>query len=440
MNKLILFAAALLTAGSAMAGDGTITFKTVNNQSNMLFYASPTVPDSQKIFTDARLIPEIAEIIKKEAEEEWGGEDPYGDIYSFPEWYVECIVTKGDFSQGDLSVTKAGFTTSPSLPANAKVTNVYLPGRVTGGVTDSLMLAPYVKDVSDTAKHVQHRYLDVDDFNKYIATPTPAYGFLQYNEFKGYKLASTGNGTLLDIPFTTPYVYGGQSMEIMIHITTMDKSISKDLGFTYAQRQAELEVPTVFHGHNIDYVGAHMYQTFAADEKYVDWDYTGTPLEILLNELGLRKNRLPAFQLGFYTNDIRGTVKQEGVVVTGKKVTLYCVTPTGKQLVATQTTNSDGAFEFLNLDHTATYTLNVEDANIPETTTTFGDKAIENDVVAEIELKLLTGVEGISTTKSVTGVTYHNMQGIAATTPFQGLNVVVTQYSDGSKSIAKVIK
>ncbi len=435
MKKNLLFAATLLTAAAAMANDGTITFKTVNNQNNMLFYASPTMPDSQKIITDIILLPEIAEMVKQE-EQESG--QPYDNIGSFPIWYVECITTKGDLAQGDPTAIKAGFATQSALPVNAKITTLHLPGMLTGGNSDSLMVTPYIKELPDTVTRAPYR--DKVSFELDTITNKPIYGFQKLNELLGYKLGSQPGGSLLSIPFSSPYVYNGHGVDAMIYMTTMQKDIYKNLAFSFAKRKAEIEVATVYHGHNIDFQNANVYQNFAADEVYTDWDHTGTAIEIVLKHLALDKHSLPAFQFDFYTNDIRGTIKQENTAVAGKKVNLFCIEPTGKRLLGTQNTDVDGAFEFLNLDHTATYVIEVEDANIPETAATFGDKAIENDIIAEIVLQNPTGIEGVNTTKHVESVKYYNMQGIEGNTPFHGVNVVITRYNDGSKNIGKIVK
>lgn len=52
----------------------------------------------------------------------------------------------------------------------------------------------------------------------------------------------------------------------------------------------------------------------------------------------------------------------------------------------------------------------------------------------------VTNVEETLTTKTVVSVRYYNMMGMESRTPFDGINVVVTRYSDGSTSTLKVIK
>ena len=65
-------------------------------------------------------------------------------------------------------------------------------------------------------------------------------------------------------------------------------------------------------------------------------------------------------------------------------------------------------------------------------------------VVSPIDLStdgIITAVTDInSTTKTVRQVRYYNLAGIESSEPFDGINVVVTTYTDGSKSTAKILK
>ena len=48
--------------------------------------------------------------------------------------------------------------------------------------------------------------------------------------------------------------------------------------------------------------------------------------------------------------------------------------------------------------------------------------------------------DAVDAVKSVASVSYVNLAGLVSTEPFNGVNVVVTTYTDGSKSSVKVIK
>lgn len=51
-----------------------------------------------------------------------------------------------------------------------------------------------------------------------------------------------------------------------------------------------------------------------------------------------------------------------------------------------------------------------------------------------------TGVEDVDAEKTVAGVTYYNLLGVSSDCPFEGVNVVVTTYTDGTKSSKKIVK
>ncbi|CRH68969.1 Uncharacterised protein [Chlamydia trachomatis] len=58
----------------------------------------------------------------------------------------------------------------------------------------------------------------------------------------------------------------------------------------------------------------------------------------------------------------------------------------------------------------------------------------------KFELPASTGVENVNAQKAVAGVKYVNPQGIESNQPFDGMNIVVTTYTDGSHSSTKVVK
>jgi len=50
------------------------------------------------------------------------------------------------------------------------------------------------------------------------------------------------------------------------------------------------------------------------------------------------------------------------------------------------------------------------------------------------------GVETVNAGKAVAGVKYYNVAGVAADEAFEGMNIVVTKYVDGTQSVVKVVK
>ena len=51
-----------------------------------------------------------------------------------------------------------------------------------------------------------------------------------------------------------------------------------------------------------------------------------------------------------------------------------------------------------------------------------------------------TGIVDVLNAKQVVSEKYYNPAGIESDTPFKGVNIVVTRYSDGSTSTVKVLK
>lgn len=60
------------------------------------------------------------------------------------------------------------------------------------------------------------------------------------------------------------------------------------------------------------------------------------------------------------------------------------------------------------------------------------DKFQVNDVT--------TAIQSVNTGKQVTSVKYFNLAGVESATPFQGVNIVVNTYSDGTRSTNKIVR
>lgn len=54
--------------------------------------------------------------------------------------------------------------------------------------------------------------------------------------------------------------------------------------------------------------------------------------------------------------------------------------------------------------------------------------------------KVATGVNDVNSAKEVKGVSYFNMMGVESAQPFEGVNIMVTTYTDGTQSAAKVLR
>lgn len=68
------------------------------------------------------------------------------------------------------------------------------------------------------------------------------------------------------------------------------------------------------------------------------------------------------------------------------------------------------------------------------------DDPISLAVAPKLKYNVNTAISTISTNKQVTGVTYYNVAGVASVTPFDGINIVITRYSDGSQTATKILR
>lgn len=53
---------------------------------------------------------------------------------------------------------------------------------------------------------------------------------------------------------------------------------------------------------------------------------------------------------------------------------------------------------------------------------------------------VITAIDNMQQGKTVTGVIYYNIMGVASDVPYSGINIVETRYSDGSRTTAKIIR
>ncbi len=111
--------------------------------------------------------------------------------------------------------------------------------------------------------------------------------------------------------------------------------------------------------------------------------------------------------------------------------------------VYTATTDEEGKFTVNVVQNDKTYDATFskdgyKDVNIEGIDFADGSVALDEPVV--MELDNVTGVNGINAGKTVASVKYYNVAGQAADKAFQGVNIVVTTYTDGTTSTVKVIK
>ena len=85
----------------------------------------------------------------------------------------------------------------------------------------------------------------------------------------------------------------------------------------------------------------------------------------------------------------------------------------------------------------------VKEVAVPTTDAKSTSDASTKYVVYPLNLdadKVATGVNDVNSAKEVKGVSYFNMMGVESAQPFDGVNIMVTTYTDGTSSAAKVLR
>ena len=65
---------------------------------------------------------------------------------------------------------------------------------------------------------------------------------------------------------------------------------------------------------------------------------------------------------------------------------------------------------------------------------------MESEITDKLTYQVPTGIVDVMNAKQIVSEKYYNAAGIESDTPFKGVNIVVTRYSDGSTSTVKVLK
>ena len=418
-NNFMKKALLLLTCLMAFAGtnaQNSLEFTTVSNENDMLYYASPQMDEPQKIVTDAGLIPEVQGM----------------DLsYSIPKYIVECLVSNNDLNKGDANAVKDGASTRTSIPNLAKVVGMALPGTYKGGNSNVLEEITFFKNVgADVVNppYIDERFIDMENI---LTNPTE--GFVMYNNSLTCTLGATDDGILFTVPFTSPFIYNGESLLAAVYLSVKDGDRSNNVMFDFGKTTADAQNATIYHSYAEGANVTTQFNFYAGCNLPV----SGAAVQAVLDYLDLDENSLPAFLLDFYTNDIRGNVTLDDVAVSDLTVNLM---GDDRAIVATTTTDTEGNFVFESLDHTGNYTIEIDGYEIENNTVNFGDNAIDNDINVIVKLTTNTGIDSTIQAGQITDVKYINLAGVASSVPMSGMNLQVTTYSNGSRQVSKVIK
>ena len=358
----------------------------------------------------------------------------YQDIQNYPDadpgqrllkFQPEYLVTALDFTKGDTSKGTA------TLPANAKVIGLGLDGYDVA--TDWCSRGTYL-DVTAWCRNIPREQMELDYYDEIVEgyntnppvgtlfTDVVTYDGTFHNpDYPGYQCKFDPNanaqnpGTIVDLPFNnpdengrfTPFWYQGENIYLTLWMINCE-----DIHMKYrymAYDDAEAETASLMRSSSFCFSDAtyeYIRETFGVDLMY-----------------DLPQHRLPAFRTPYYTNDVR-------ITLTGhQNVTLELKDANGNVVPR----DEDG--NYYSLDHTMTYTLNIDGKENVELT--FDD--IYKDIDVKIH-KQSTGVDEVEAGKAIASVNYYNLAGQQSATPVEGVNIVVTTYTDGTRTTTKVIK
>ena len=155
----------------------------------------------------------------------------------------------------------------------------------------------------------------------------------------------------------------------------------------------------------------------------------------IVNTLDIQKNMIPAYELEYYTHDINGTVADEdGAPIAGANVEVTVGNDT-----YTATSGDDGKFVIEGLDYTQPCTITVTNGNESATAEMdFGSNA--NDIIVNVVTSPVTAIENVNAGKTVASVSYYDLTGRMSNEPINGVNVMITRYTDGTASVVKMVR
>ncbi len=349
-----------------------------------------------------------------------------GNLLRFMKFQPEYIVTAQDFTKGD---TDKGTAT---LPNNAKVIGLGLEGYDNGSWSTSHGIFHEVTAWCRNIPREQTQFIPgyagdgTDLLDGYNLRPPKGQLYTDTVNSRGYtnrpgyictfdpEANEQNPGLIVDIPFNVPdedghfipFWYQGENIYLTLWICNW---YDVNMKYRYmAYDQAEGVMASLMRSGNYCFNSESFY-----DIPYV----LGEPLPYDLPE-----HRLPAFRIPYYTNDLRITLE-------GMPAVLEVKDADGNSYPAA----ADG--NFYSLDHSQHYTLYVDGKARYEFD--FDNMYTDIDMVIK---KDLTAVEEIGATKAVNSIVYYNLSGQQSAEPVEGVNIVVTTYSDGTRTTAKVIK
>ena len=348
-----------------------------------------------------------------------------GKHYRPTMYQPEYLVTAQDFTKGD---TDKGTAT---LPNNAKVIGLGLDGFYQACEDNDncgQSVTAWCRNIPRDKMELD--FLDLfDGYNTHLPQGdlfTDTVTYRGYNGKPGYTCLIDVNSTrdnpctIVEIPFgnpedpNMPFWYQGENIYLTLWlINRYNGSWDGGTHIEYhymAFDDAEVEYASLMRSGNICFN--------SETQDFVEYVPGWEGMELMYE---LPAHRLPAFRTPYYTNDVRVTLE-------GYNTIFELVDEDGNVIAPAEDGN------FYSLDHTKEYTVFA--GGKERGSFTFDD--IYKDV--ELLIQNSTAVEELDANKTVASVAYYNLAGQQSAQPMDGVNIVVTTYTDGSTTTAKVIK
>lgn len=353
----------------------------------------------------------------------------YQDIQNYPDtdpnirfmkFQPEYLVTALDFTKGDVAKGTA------TLPANAKVIGLGLDGYDNG--SDMTNKGVFL-EVTAWCRNIPVDKVELDNLDLFdgynwnppvgdLFTDTVTYrGYMGWVGYPGYittfdpEATAENPGTIVEVPFgnpddpNMPFWYKGENIYLTLW---MLNDYDVHMKYRYmAYDDAEAEYASLMRSGNY---------CFSPESQADILDFFGVPLMYELPE-----HRLPAFRTPYYTNDVR-------VSLEGYDTEFELKDGDGNVWAPAEDGN------FYGLDHTKQYFVVV----VGEEIASFSFDDIYKDI--HLIIQNPTAVNEVAAAKTVSNVVYYNLAGQQSAQPVDGVNIVVTTYSDGSTTTTKVMK
>ena len=357
------------------------------------------------------------------AQEIWTSYESPNGVMRFMKFQPEYLVTALDFTRGDVNKGTA------TLPANAKVIGLGLDGYDIASVNTRHGI---FHEATAWCENIPRDQMEMENswnlFAGYRANPPMGDLFTDTVTYRGYDVLPGDNHPgvictfdptatpedpkpIVEIPFgnpddpNMPFWYKGENIHLTLWLCNWYDVHMQYCYMAYDNAEAE----------NASLMRTGNY-CFSYETQYDVEPVFGLPLPY-----ELPAHRLPAFRTPYYTNDIRVTIEGYETIFDLQDEDGNVIEP-----------SEDG--NYYALDHTKEYTVVV--SGKPRGTFAF------DDIYKDIELVIVnyTAVEEINAGKTVASVNYYNVAGQMSAQPVDGVNIVVTTYTDGTRTTTKVIK